>query len=74
MGVKPLIYYSDNDKFIFASELKAIMQFPIERNIDQQSLYHYFQFNYIPDPWTIYSNVNKLSPGNYLLIDLKKIL
>lgn len=72
MGVKPLIYYSDNDKFIFASELKAIMQFPIERNIDQQSLYHYFQFNYIPDPWTIYSNVNKLSPGNYLLIDLEK--
>lgn len=72
MGVKPLIYYSDNDKFIFASELKALMQFPIERNIDHQSLYHYFQFNYIPDPWTIYSNVNKLSPGNYLLIDLKK--
>ncbi len=72
MGVKPLIYYSDNDKFIFASELKALMQFPIERNIDHQSLHHYFQFNYIPDPWTIYSNVNKLSPGNYLLIDLKK--
>lgn len=72
MGVKPLIYYSDNDKFIFASELKALMQFPIERNIDHQSLYHYFQFNYIPDPWTIYNKVNKLSSGHYMLIDLNK--
>ena len=72
MGVKPLIYYCDKDKFIFASELKALMQFPIERNIDHQSLYHYFQFNYVPDPWTIYSHVNKVSPGHFILIDLKK--
>src|SRR5688572_27889993 len=37
-GIKPLIYLFDEDKFLFASEMKAILQYGIEKNIDYASL------------------------------------
>jgi len=67
-GVKPLLYLFDEDKFLFASEMKSILQYGIEKNIDYNSLYTYLQLNYIPAPDTIFTNVKKLLPGNYLTI------
>lgn len=72
-GKKPLIIYTDADKIIFASEMKAIMAFGIDKKIDKTSLYQYFQLNYIPSTFTIFENVNKLTQGNYLLISKEKI-
>lgn len=67
-GVKPLLYLFDEDKFLFASEMKSILQYGIEKNIDYNSLYTYLQLNYIPAPDTIFTNVKKLLPGHYLTI------
>lgn len=67
-GIKPLLYYKDDDKFIFASEMKALLSFSIPRTLDYDSLFEYLQFNYIPAPFTALKNVRKLSPGNYILI------
>ena len=66
MGIKPLFYYSDNDKLIFGSELKALMAAGIPRIPDKLSIVNYLQLNYIPGPWTIFENVTKLKPGHYL--------
>ncbi|MCH8904431.1 MAG: asparagine synthase (glutamine-hydrolyzing) [Bacteroidetes bacterium] len=66
IGIKPLLYYQDDDKLIFASEMKALLAFPIRRKIDSTSLYQYLQLNYIPAPATILEGVQKLEPGNYL--------
>ena len=72
-GIKPLLYQFDDNKFIFASEMKAILQYGIEKNIDYASLHTYLQLNYIPAPSTIFKNVKKLMPGHYINVRSNKI-
>jgi asparagine synthase (glutamine-hydrolysing) len=67
-GIKPLLYYMDDDKLIFASEMKALLSFSIPRVLDYDSLFEFLQFNYVPAPFTALKNINKLLPGNYILI------
>lgn len=67
-GVKPLIYLFDEDKFIFASEMKSILAYGPERELDYVSLHTYLQLNYIPAPRTIFKNVKKLLPGHYIKV------
>jgi asparagine synthase (glutamine-hydrolysing) len=72
-GIKPLLYQFDSNKFIFASEMKAILQYGIEKEIDFASLNTYLQLNYIPAPATIFKNVKKLLPGHFIKISSNKI-
>jgi asparagine synthase (glutamine-hydrolysing) len=72
-GIKPLIYLFDEDKFIFASEMKALLQYGIEKKLDYNSLYIYLQLNYIPAPDTIFADVKKLLPGHYMKVSRKKM-
>ncbi len=73
IGIKPLIIYHDDDKLIFASEMKAILSYDIPKKINTVSLYNYLQFNYIPSPNSIFENTEKLTPGSYILIRNNKI-
>ncbi|MEO1051656.1 MAG: asparagine synthase (glutamine-hydrolyzing) [Bacteroidota bacterium] len=66
MGIKPLYYYQDEDKFLFASEMKSIIAYGLEKEIDFTSLYQYLQLNYITAPNTILKGVKKLPPGHWL--------
>jgi len=72
-GIKPLLYHFDEDKFLFGSEMKAMMEYGLEREIDHASLYTYLQLNYIPAPATILKNIKKLLPGHFLTISYKKL-
>ena len=70
LGEKPL-YYSllPNGLLLFASELKSLLLSPlIERQLDPQAIEEFFAFGYVPDPRSIYSDVKKLAPAHYLLI------
>ena len=67
-GVKPLYYYKDDDRFVFASEMKALMAFEIPKKIDIASLQAYLHLNYIPSPHSIFENVWKLPAGNFIII------
>lgn len=67
-GVKPLLYLFDEDKFIFASEMKSMLRYGIDRALDFTSLITYLQLNYIPAPDSIFTNVKKLLPGHYLKV------
>jgi asparagine synthase (glutamine-hydrolysing) len=67
-GVKPLLYLHDEDKFIFASEMKTLLQYGIDKSLDYTSLFTYLQLNYIPAPDTIFRHVKKLLPGHYMNI------
>jgi asparagine synthase (glutamine-hydrolysing) len=73
MGIKPLVFYRCRGFLAFASEMKALLEYPVPRTIDQTSLNQYFQFNYIPSPFTIFENVEKLSPGQFLKIKKGKL-
>jgi asparagine synthase (glutamine-hydrolysing) len=70
-GIKPLLYFFDEDKFLFASEMKSILAYGIEKTLDYSSLNTYLQLNYIPAPDTIFTNVKKLLPGHYATIGKK---
>ena len=71
-GIKPLLYLFDDDKFIFASEMKSMLAYGIEKTLDYSSLNTYLQLNYIPAPATIFTNVKKLMPGHYATISKKQ--
>ncbi|MGE0561502.1 MAG: asparagine synthase (glutamine-hydrolyzing) [Flavobacteriales bacterium] len=68
MGIKPLLYYFDGATFIFASELKAIVKFKIDKTIDSTSLFNYLQFNYIPTHDSIFKQVKKLQPAHFIFV------
>jgi len=75
IGIKPLVYYQDSTSFIFASEVKSILQDPdVRKQIDWQALDLYLTFNYIPAPFSIFENMRKVRPGHYLLVGEGHIL
>jgi asparagine synthase (glutamine-hydrolysing) len=67
-GIKPLYWYEDDDAVIFASEMKAILAFPIRRELDHVSLFQYLQLSYVPAPHSILRRVHKLEPGCTLTV------
>lgn len=71
LGKKPLYYHTDGKRFIFASEIKAIVQDEkVKREIDPKALADYFTYNYIPFPETIFKGIRKLPPGHWMTVDL----
>lgn len=71
-GVKPLYYYSYEDDFMFSSELKSFHQHPcFKKEQDLTTLPYFFQFGYIPAPYTIFKNTYKLEAGHYLEYNLE---
>jgi asparagine synthase (glutamine-hydrolysing) len=74
LGKKPLVYYWDGKRLIFASEIKALLVDPdVRREIDFQALDLYLTLNYIPAPWTIFKNIRKLPPAHHLLFENGKL-
>ena len=75
LGIKPLYYYWDDTKFIFASELKAILQAPaVARNVDRHSLNHYLTYGFTPTKQTILKNIYKLQPGFHLTFSKRLVI
>ncbi|MFP7753825.1 asparagine synthase (glutamine-hydrolyzing) [Thermodesulfobacteriota bacterium B35] len=69
LGIKPLYYYQDAEKIIFASEIKAILADQrIGRQVDGEALCDYFTFLYIPAPKSIFQEIKKLPAGHTLTI------
>lgn len=69
MGIKPLYYYWDGQRLIFASEIKAILATGLVSNqINPQAIWHYLTFRYVPQPMTIWQNIYKLPPAHTLSI------
>ncbi len=72
-GVKPLYYSLINGELIFASELKAIVKHADRKyETDVSAMADYFTYRYIPSPKTIWKDVAKLPPANYLEYDISK--
>jgi asparagine synthase (glutamine-hydrolysing) len=69
VGVKPLYFYNRDGRFIFASEIKAILRHPeVTPEIDEKSLYHYLTFLTTPAPGTLFRNIQKLPAGHMLVV------
>ncbi len=74
LGEKPLFFTHNNGRFLFASELKAILvDRSIERHIDINALDDYLAYGYVPAPKTILQGIHKLPQGHYMLVENQKI-
>jgi asparagine synthase (glutamine-hydrolysing) len=67
LGIKPLFYAQLSDRFLFGSEMKALLADGLRPTIDLQALSHYLSLLYIPAPYTIYQEIRKLEAGHLLL-------
>ncbi|NOY06309.1 MAG: asparagine synthase (glutamine-hydrolyzing) [Chlorobi bacterium] len=69
IGIKPIYYAVQDQRFIFGSEIKAILATPyISPEVDTEALYHYLTFIHTPAPLTLFKGVRKLEPGHMLKI------
>jgi len=68
LGKKPLYYTSFDGKFLFASEIKSILQFEeLPRELDYKALDYFITFRYVPGPHTMFKGIKKLQPGHILV-------
>jgi asparagine synthase (glutamine-hydrolysing) len=68
LGQKPLFYTQEDENFIFASEIKAILAATKgTREIDFLAVHHYLSLRFIPSPHTILQNIKKLPPAHILV-------
>jgi asparagine synthase (glutamine-hydrolysing) len=75
LGKKPLVYYFDHSRFIFASEAKAILaegSVPIEP--DPIAIDQYLVLGYVPAPRTAFKGICKLPPGHWLEVREGRVL
>ncbi len=75
IGLKPLYYYFDGEKFIFGSEIKCILCHNIKREVDRNAFNLYLSLSYTPFNQTLFKGIYKLPPSSYLIFNLtnKKI-
>ena len=67
VGKKPLVYAETSDGFVFASEIKALLQDPsVSRDLNPEALHHYLTYQYVPGPHTIFKHIKKLPPAHTL--------
>lgn len=72
-GIKPFYYYLDEEKFVFGSEIKSILNSEgIDTTISTDALDSYFAFKYITSDLSIYKHIKKLQPAHYLLLSFKE--
>ena len=67
-GKKPLLYYQSENSFVFASEMKALLEMDIPKQINHTALLQYLQLNYTPQPSSMLQGVYKLQPGHYMKV------
>ena len=69
IGIKPLYYTCRDGRFLFASEIKAILAFPgIPRSVHLPGLYHYLSFLTTPAPLTLFEGIQKVPAGHTLTV------
>jgi asparagine synthase (glutamine-hydrolysing) len=68
-GKKPLYYAVLPEGLYFGSELKCLRAAGVPQEIDPEALRLFFQFTYVPEPFTCFRAVRKLPPGCWLTYD-----
>lgn len=69
MGKKPLFYAMLPDRFVFGSEIKAILQDPdIRPEPDLQAIHYYLAYQSVPSPYCAFRGIQKLPPAHYLMV------
>ncbi|MCU7551663.1 asparagine synthase (glutamine-hydrolyzing) [Chitinophagaceae bacterium LB-8] len=69
-GEKPFYFFYNEDEFLFASEMKALWQAGVPKEVNQKMLYNYLTIGYTSNPFnpqeTFYNNIQKLPAASCL--------
>jgi asparagine synthase (glutamine-hydrolysing) len=68
LGKKPLYFWSDGRRFVFGSEIKALLASGVEAAFDESHLGEYLAYGYVPTPNTLFKGIRKLPPGSYMVV------
>ena len=70
LGIKPLYYFKNENVFIFASELRALLASGmVPRRLSRIGLLSYLQNGSVVSPDTIVEDIRLLPPGHQLIIE-----
>lgn len=68
-GIKPLYYSDTPDGYMIGSEIKSLFASgKLDREVEENALYHYLTFQYVPEPATMFKSINKLNAGHSMII------
>jgi len=74
IGEKPLYFRREPHRFLFASELKSLLQADgVPRRLKFAALREYLSLGYVPAPLSMLDGIEKLLPGHYLVVDQERI-
>lgn len=68
VGVKPLYYANTSSGIFFGSEMKVFYHFPFQRTINLEAAADFFRYGYSTGEKTIWNEIKKVPPGNYVHI------
>jgi asparagine synthase (glutamine-hydrolysing) len=69
IGIKPLYYSTHHGRFVFASEIKALLSDPEQpRVLDPEALFHYLSFLTAPAPLTLFAGIRKVPAGTWVRV------
>jgi len=69
VGKKPLVYHFNGKQLTFASEIKALLQNDIKREVDPNAIDYFLTYGYVPSPRSILKEIRKLPPAHILTYD-----
>jgi len=74
IGEKPLYYSLDSESFVFGSELSAVSRSGLKKlSLSDSAINLFLRFGYIPAPNSIFEEVKKILPGQYLRVNAKNL-
>ncbi len=71
-GEKPIYYFHSGDKFIFASEIKAILNHDIKKELNKPAISSFLSYRYILGEETLFKGIFKLLPSHNLIYNLRE--
>jgi asparagine synthase (glutamine-hydrolysing) len=70
MGIKPLYYHNSNQAFIFASEVRTLLETGfVPRKADPTGVLSYLTFGSVYEPWTMVEGIRAVPPGHVLTVE-----
>lgn len=71
LGIEPVYYYADRNKFVFSSVLSHILIDPAisKSGLNFAAMAKFLMFNYNPGIETFYNGVKKLRAGHFLIVN-----
>lgn len=71
IGAKPIYYYKEKGFYGFASEIRALISYPIiKKEVNKNAIPTFFRYGYFIGEETIYSNIYKFRKGTLTTIDI----